>query len=218
MLCAHLITANTWGFLTAYGAFETFFKNEFLQNSSQSDIAWIGSFEIFILLFLGAFAGRALDAGWFRPVYFAGGVIFTLGTFTLSAATTYAEIFLAQGVAVGIGSGLLFIPAIGLVATWFDRWRTFAMAVVLCGSATGGMVWPAMVSQLLDRLGFPWTIRIIAFIMLFNFLFTLVFFRPRLPPRSSGPLIEWTAFKDRAFLLYVSAYWFFFFALYFVFY
>ena len=54
-----------------------------------------------------------------------------------SLATEYYQVFLAQGLVVGIGSGLLFTPAISLVGTYFVKKRALATGIAACGSSLG---------------------------------------------------------------------------------
>lgn len=126
----------------------------------------MGSVQIFFLFFIGTFSGRATDAGWFKLSFLCGMIIQLVGLFTTSVATKYYQVFLAQGVAVGIGNGLMFCPSLSVVAPYFSKHRGFAIAVTATGSATGGLVYPAMVSRLLPQVGFPWTMRIVSFLTL----------------------------------------------------
>ena len=45
-----------------------------------------------------------------------------------------------------------------------------AMAITTCGAPTGGIIYTLMFQQLINRLGFPWTIRAMAFFMLGTYL------------------------------------------------
>jgi predicted MFS family arabinose efflux permease len=85
------------------------------------------------------------------------------------------------------------------------------------GSCTGGVVFPIIIQQLLPRIGFPWTIRVCGFIMLLTNICTIAFYRTRLPPRRTGPLVEWSSFKEWPFMLYCAASFFNFWGLYFAF-
>lgn len=58
------------------------------------------------------------------------------------------------------------------------------------------MVFPAIAQALLNRIGFPWTLRVIGFVILFNAAVILSLVRTRLPSRSTGPLVEWRAFTE----------------------
>ncbi|KAK4223153.1 riboflavin transporter MCH5 [Podospora fimiseda] len=152
VLCAHLVITNTWGIINSFGVFQSYYTTAL--NRPPSDISWIGSIQIFLLFFIGTFTGRLTDAGCFRQV-FAVGVLFQLaGVFCTSVAKTYWQVFLAQGICMGLGNGCLFCPCIATVATYLNRKRALELAIAACGSATGGLVFPSMMRQLLPRVGF----------------------------------------------------------------
>ncbi|KAI8631700.1 MFS general substrate transporter [Xylariaceae sp. FL1651] len=212
----HLVIFNTWGFVNSFGVFQSYYTVAL--NRSRSDVSWIGSIQIFLLFAVGAFSGRALDAGLFRPVTFAGYFFHVLGIFLTSISTQYWHVLLTQGILVGIGNGLLFCPTISLVGTYFSRWKSFAMGVAAAGSATGSLVYPVVVQKLLPVIDFGWTVRVLGFITLFTSTLAAALLKPRLPPRPSGPMIEWAAFKEPAYVLYCVGIFLIFLGLYFAFY
>ena len=67
VLCMHFTFFNSWGVSNSFSVFEQLYTAEL--GKSSSEIAWIGSVQVSLLFFLGAFAGRATDAGYFRIVY-----------------------------------------------------------------------------------------------------------------------------------------------------
>ncbi|KAK8116312.1 major facilitator superfamily transporter [Apiospora sp. TS-2023a] len=139
-LCAHLVVMNTWGFINSFGVFQTYYTN--LLGRSPSEVSWIGSIQVFLTFFIGTFAGRITDAGFFRPVLACGTFFLILGIFTTSAATTYWQLLLSQGLCMGLGSGLLFTPAISVVSTYFDKKRSLAIGITASGSVSGGLIFP----------------------------------------------------------------------------
>ncbi|KOS12974.1 mfs monocarboxylate transporter [Malassezia pachydermatis] len=80
----------------------------------------------------------------------------------------------------------------------------FALAIVTTGTSTGGMIFPAIAERLLNTTGFGWMIRVMGFVMLFNAIIILLLLRPRVPPRKGGPFVEWKAFLDPVYTLYVA--------------
>jgi MFS family permease len=60
-----------------------------------------------------------------------------------SLCKEFWQIFLAQGVAGGLGLGLLFLPAISTIPQWFKRRRALATGIVVSGSSIGGVVFPS---------------------------------------------------------------------------
>lgn len=197
---AHLVIFNTWGYINGFGVFQTYYTS--MLDRPPSDISWIGSIQIFLLFFIGTFSGRATDAGYFKAVWSAGAVMVMFGIFMASLCTTYVQLFLAQGLCMGIGAGLMFCPTVALLPTYFVRRRALALAISACGSATGGIVFPVVVQQLLPRIGFPWTMRVLGLINAVTFAPGFLFLRQRLPPRKSGPFFEWAAFKEAPYTLY----------------
>ncbi|KAH7125828.1 major facilitator superfamily domain-containing protein [Dactylonectria macrodidyma] len=194
VLGTHLVVMNTWGVINSFGIFQSYYVDTL--NQSPSEISWIGSVEIFLLFFIGAFAGRLTDAGFFRPLFLKGGVLVVGGALAVSASNQYWQIFLAQGVCVGHGNGCLFCPVVALVSTYFQRHRSLAMGLGACGSSTGGVLFPIMVRQLLPHIGFQRTIRTIALIQGVSLAISFLCLRPRIAPRKRGKLIESTAFKE----------------------
>ena len=119
-----------------------------------------------------------------------------------SLSTTYWQLFLAQGVCCGIGNGCLFCPALSLLSTYFSKKRSLAIGIAAAGSATGGMVFPAMVQQLLPKVGFPWTMRALGFIQLGCLTICNIGIKPRVPPRKTGALVDWASFKEAPYVLF----------------
>ena len=158
--------------------------------------------QIFLLYAIGTFSGRALDAGLFRPICVAGCILHVFGIFMTSVSTEYWHVLLTQGICVGLGNGLLFCPTISLVATYFSSRQALAMGIAAAGSASGSLVYPVVVQQLLPSIGFGWTVRMLGFITLSTSILAATFLTPRLPPRASAPLVEWTAFTEPPYVLY----------------
>lgn len=46
---------------------------------------------------------------------------------------------LAQGVCIGLGSGCLFIPSVGIIPTYFSTRKTLAMGLAASGSSIAGI-------------------------------------------------------------------------------
>lgn len=82
--------------------------------------------------------------------------------FGLSFASTYPQIFVAQGVASGVASGILFLPAVSTISHYFQKKRATALGILATGSSVGGVVYPILINRLLNntKLGFAWTVRV----------------------------------------------------------
>ena len=135
-----------------------------------------------------------------------------------SLSTRYWQLFLAQGVCTGLGSGLQFCPVMGIVATYFSSRRVFALAFCLVGSGTGGMLLPGLVKALMPTIGFGWTVRVLGFVMLATSIPATLLLQTRLHPRRAGPLVEWVAFKEPTYVFFCLGMFLNFWGLYFAFY
>ncbi|RDW73651.1 hypothetical protein BP5796_07093 [Coleophoma crateriformis] len=196
----HLVIMNTWGFINSYGVFQTYYVQ--MLDRPQSDISWVGSVQVFLLFFIGTFTGRLTDAGYFHLVFALGTLLYAIGIFMVSLSTAYWQVFLAQGVCMGLGMGCLFCPALSILSTYFSTKRSLAIGIAAAGSGTGGMVFPAMVQQLLPKVGFPWTIRAVGFIQLTALVACNIGIRPRTLPRKTGALVDWQSFKEMPYVLF----------------
>ena len=216
VLAGHLVLFNTWGYINSFGFFQAYYVNSL--GHSASDVSWIVSMQVFLLSFIGTFSGRVMDAGYYRHTLIGGSVLQLIAVFTTSAAKTYWQIFLAQGLCGGLGHGLLFCPTVSLISTYFSRKRALAMTVVLSGSSTGGIIFPLIAQQLLPKVGFPWTVRVMGFVIIANFAIALLFARTRIPPRTTGPFFELSAFKETPYTLFLIGTFLILWAVYFTYY
>lgn len=211
----HLVIFNTWGFVSSFGVFQTYYTRTL--GHSQSDISWVGSIQIFLLFFIGAFSGRCTDAGLFRPVFVTGYMLQLIGLLMTSLSTKYWQLFLAQGLCIGISNGLQFCPAMAVVSTYFDKNRSFAFGITATGAVSGGLIYPVIVQQLLPKIGFGWTMRVLAFVTVATGALATAFLKTRVPPRRSGPLLELAAFKEVPYVLYCIGMFLNFWGIYFAF-
>lgn len=190
----HFVILNTWGMIASFGVFQQYYTSQL--GLEASAVSWIGSFQMLGHFSLGMLTGRAFDAGFFYWSLVPGMLLSALGIFLTSLCRTYWQFFLAQGVLVGVGNGMQFAPTLGLVSTYFHRNRSVALAIMASGSATGGLVYPTLARQLLPRIGFAWTVRVMGFIMLGVGTCYSALLKPRLPPRKTGPVFEVAAFRE----------------------
>lgn len=53
----------------------------------------------------------------------------------------------------GIGSALIFYPAIAIPGQWFARRRALAMGIVGSSSGLGGTLWPIAIDRMIRQIG-----------------------------------------------------------------
>ena len=151
VLAAHLINALTWGLSASYGVYQLYYTETLHLPPSQ--ISWIGSIQLFLTFFISAFSGRLADAGYARHAVLAGSVLVLVGTFVTAVAREYWQILLAQGLCTGLGMGTMFMPAVAVVGSYFSRRKSMALLTAAAGSATGSLIFPAVVQYLTPQTG-----------------------------------------------------------------
>ncbi|KAG6837379.1 hypothetical protein H0H93_010537 [Arthromyces matolae] len=134
----------TLGYLYSFGVYQDFYTRELLANYLPSKIAWIGSLQLAMPFALGIVSGKLFDKGYFRILIASGSVIFAVSLFMLSLIQPhrYYQVFLAQGVGMGIGLGLTFVPSLSILVMHFDRRKSLASGIALSGSSIGAVVFP----------------------------------------------------------------------------
>ncbi|KAK0447182.1 major facilitator superfamily domain-containing protein [Armillaria borealis] len=195
-----LVQFSTFGYTNAYGVYNDFYVREYMSNISSSQLSWIGSVQLMLVLSVGLFSGRLYDTGYFYHLMIGGAFLFVFSFFMLSLTSPgqYYQVFLAQGIGAGLAIGIMYIPGIAVVSHYFQRRRLFAMGIATSGSGLGGAVQPIMLNRLFyGRVGFNNGVRISAAFNAGVLIIALLLMRTRLPS---------TPRKDRSTLLHMRAF------------
>ncbi|PCH34806.1 MFS general substrate transporter [Wolfiporia cocos MD-104 SS10] len=165
VLGGYLVIFSTFGYSNSFGVYQDYYTLH--GSSSSSDISWIGSLQLCLMFAVGLPAGRLFDRGYFRTTSVAGTLLYSFSLFMLSLASPqkFYQLLLSQGVGMGLGAGLLVVPAMSLQGHYWKKRRSLAMGLVAAGSGSGGLVYPIMLNRLFNgTLGFAWGVRVSAFV------------------------------------------------------
>ena len=207
------------GIFNTYGAFQTFYEQELLSSSSASAISWIGSIQGFLLLLIGSLTGPIFDMGYVRSLMIVGSFLMVFSLMMTSLAKKYYEVsrriscetrahrcviqaFLALGVVFGLGAGCIFVPGVAIVSTYFNKKRGLAVGITTAGSSVGSVVYLSVFHQLQPRIGFPWTVRIMGFIVLGTSAISIVTMQRRVSPPGRRQQFDRKAFTELPFSLF----------------
>lgn len=125
------------------------------------------------------------------------------GTMMQSLGTTYYQIFLAQGLTVGLGTGFIFLPSVAIVTTYFTTKRALAIGITASGGSLGSVIYPIVFERLQPRIGFPWATRVLGFISLATLIVSIAVMRTRLPPpKQARALLDLHAFQSIPYSFY----------------
>src|SRR3954469_25466476 len=91
---------------------------------------------------------------------------YVFGLMMVSLCSEYYQFFIAQSILMGSSVAFLQFPAFAVMGHYFDKRRAAALGIVVSGSSIGGVIFPIVLSKLLNSssLSFGWSIRIVAFI------------------------------------------------------
>ncbi|KAJ5392475.1 MFS general substrate transporter [Penicillium cosmopolitanum] len=170
---AWLVTFGSWwalfiafGWTNSLGVFQNYYEKELLRAYSASTIAWIASTQIFMMYGGGIVLGKVFDHYGPRWLLLVGGFAHVFGLIMTSISKEYYQIFLSQAICSAIGASAIYYACLGSLASWFRAKRATAFGIAASGASIGGVIFPVMVDRLIDQVGFGWTMRAVAFLIL----------------------------------------------------
>jgi MFS family permease len=132
-----------------------------------------------------------------------GSFLIVFGLMMSSLATEYYQLFLSQGLCVGIGGGCVFAPSVAVISTYFTTKRALAIGIVAAGGSVGSTIYPIVFRKLQPAIGYPWTIRVIAFIALALLSISTTVMKSRLAPvKNARKIVDLRAFKNIPYTLF----------------
>ncbi|KAJ5767730.1 hypothetical protein N7533_000313 [Penicillium manginii] len=165
----------TVGFMNSFGVFEEIYGVDKahgglnVANGNLSTIAWLGAIAVLFFFGISPIAGVLMDIFGPKLLTCTGAIGMVFSIMMISLCKQFWQFLLCQGVLLGISMSLVSWPMLALVAKNVTaKNRAASMGIVLGGSSLGGIVWPIAIDQMMKNhsLGFPWTMRICAFIMI----------------------------------------------------
>ena len=125
-----------------------FFETNFTVDGGQA--AFVYSCSQVMAFVVGPFAGSLAEK--LGPRMLVGGGLSVLATGLLGSALaqSYGELVFSYGMAVGIESGAIYVPLLGLIQRWFYRRRGLASGLATAGISIG-TAWIGMNASLRNR-------------------------------------------------------------------
>ncbi|XP_062987559.1 monocarboxylate transporter 14 [Elgaria multicarinata webbii] len=128
---------------------------EWLEEFSQSRglTAWVSSLSMGITLIVGPFIGLFINTCGCRKTAITGGVLNALGWILSSYATNVHYLFITFGVIAGVGSGMVYLPAVVMVGEYFQNRRAFAQGLSTTGTGFGAFLMTGLLKYLCIEFG-----------------------------------------------------------------
>lgn len=148
------------GITFSFGVIYVEFLNYFGEGKSKT--AWIGSLFMAMPLLSGPVASFLTDRYGCRKVSIAGSILATTGFVISSYANSMEVLIFTFGIVAGFGLSLCFVAAVVIVAYYFDKKRSFATGLSVCGSGIGTFIFAPVTQYLLAEYGWRGTTLILA--------------------------------------------------------
>lgn len=182
----HIITD---GMTYSFGMFYVEFLNYF--NEGKGYTAWIVSILVGVTLASGPISSSFVNRYGCRPVTIAGSILAAICIFISMFAQNVLTLIFTIGIGTGLGFGLIYLPAIVSVTMYFEKYRSLATGIAVCGSGFGTFIFSPLTESLIGNFGWRGAMLIISAIVLNCIIFGAMF-RPLQPPKKmiSGECAE----------------------------
>lgn len=148
------------GITFSFGVFYPHFLEYFGEGKGKT--AWIAGIFMAMPLLSGPIASFLTDRYGCRRVTVFGSILAAIG-FVISAFVDNMEtLFLTFGIMAGFGLSLCYVAAVVIVAYYFEKKRSLATGISVCGSGIGTFIFAPLTYCLLDEYGWRGTVLILA--------------------------------------------------------
>ncbi|MCJ1367174.1 hypothetical protein MMC16_006306 [Acarospora aff. strigata] len=159
------VNCFTWGQVASYGVYLSYYlSSNAFPEARPLDYAFIGGFN-FALAMLAAplvtVVARKLGT---RAPMAIGVVIQTAGFVSASFAGRVWQLYLSQGLLIGVGLGFIYVPSIAILSQWFSKKRSLVNGISSAGSGIGGLIFSFAIEAMIRNISLAWSFRIIAVI------------------------------------------------------
>jgi MFS family permease len=93
-----------------------------------------------------------------------GCLLLSGGFIAASFAHTIWQLYLTQGILVGLGVGFTYVPSIAVISQWFGKKRSLANGISSAGSGIGGLLYSFLTEAIISRVSLAWALRVTALI------------------------------------------------------
>ncbi|KAF1848111.1 MFS general substrate transporter [Cucurbitaria berberidis CBS 394.84] len=206
VLGGFILFANSWGLPNAFGVFQTYYVDTLMPDQDASSIAWIGSIQLFFTTIGCLPAGVLLDRGYLKSIIAVGTVLEVAGLVLTSLSKGFWPILFAQGVCMGVGSGLMALIPVAVLAMFFEKKRMLATGLASTGASVAGIIYTLSMRSLFISVGFSWAVRIFALIVLATNAIAFTVMKLQFQYGSKGSKFSLHHFKDLPYSVFVVAF------------
>ncbi|MCJ1396130.1 hypothetical protein MMC18_009019 [Xylographa bjoerkii] len=206
-----------FGVINTTAVFQQYLSSHQLSSYGAGSIGWIFSFGLFLTFFGGVQVGPIFDARGPRLLMLIGSILLFLSMMLLGECAgiafeleapgnendmltgklEYWHFFTVYGLVGGLGGALMNTPAVACVGHYFLAKRGAAMGIAFTSGSIGGVIFPLMLQRLFPLVGFTWSTRILALVLLVLLGLANLLVKSRLPATPGGRVLpDFSVFND----------------------
>uniref|UniRef100_A0A146M148 Monocarboxylate transporter 5 n=1 Tax=Lygus hesperus TaxID=30085 RepID=A0A146M148_LYGHE len=152
------------GLTYSWGIFQVALVKDF--QCGEGPASWIISILVGVTLCSGPLTSALVNRYNCRTVTIAGALLASAGLAVSSLAQNLLTLYISVGLVTGLGLGLMYLPAIVSVTCYFEKYRSMATGIAVCGSGFGMFLMSPLLGFLINRLEWRRTILITGGMML----------------------------------------------------
>jgi MFS family permease len=145
----------------SYGVFLSYYlENEIFPDATPLDYALVGGLNFGVSMLCASPVNWLTRRFGVHPSMYLGIFLHVSGFIAASFARNHIyQLYLSQGVLVGLGIGFLWIPSIAVLPQWFDKRRSVAVGISSSGAGIGGIIFSFAVSATIKTVSLGWALR-----------------------------------------------------------
>ncbi|RFN54746.1 hypothetical protein FIE12Z_980 [Fusarium flagelliforme] len=170
VLGSFLFLMPTFGMMQSVGTYQSYLELNQLSDYTAGEIGWISGMYVFLSMLAAIQVGPVLDQHGPFAVGIIGGGGVVIMFILLAECKEYWHFMLCFGILGGLATAVAGTIGVTVAAKLFTRRRGLAIGIALTGSSIGTVIFPIMLRSLLPKLGWAWSMRIVALVSLAIFI------------------------------------------------
>ncbi len=194
-----VVTFMINGWSGSWGILQTALVQDYPNQESTTSLSFVGSLGIALCVSLGLASVRLSQLIGARYSMLLGVLVMSFGImcggFTVN---NLGGLFVAPGIVYGLGGSLTYTMSNNLPVQWFSSKLGTANGLVKLGGGLGSTIMAIAVQALIDKVGIPWTFRILGLFSLATGVPAALLVRERMPS-NNAPFVNLSLFKSMPF-------------------
>jgi MFS family permease len=149
----------------SYGVYlADYLSNGVFPEATSIDFALIGGFNFSVAMLVAPVVTIVARRYGTQAPMCIGVVLLAIAFISASFSHRIWQLYLSQGVLVGLGVGFTYIPSIAIISQWFHKRRSLANGISAAGSGIGGLIFSFMTEAVIRNISLAWSFRLTAII------------------------------------------------------